>query len=344
MAIEADEKGTGSGASGSDYGKEAGKATLPEAKGTPAATGDDGKKDPAKDEPAKTDVPAATEKERSAADALEIDLDDLEKDGEGNLLFKVDDRTTYKGKDIKELLSNVKNGVLAGNKYLRQLEIEKRVQPPKKDAEMVEPPLELPDGDKIAAEELTAMAKRENISPEMLSWTDENWNAFQEEKNLKDWQLSRIVDKVESLRKEAHERANKRYEAEAVSYTNTVLIDEETQKVRQMLAKADVKPEDFDYEAVLERVYKDPTNKNAHGTLKAGSITSEAAEEIRRLERESIRASARQSAESEVARAKKEADKVPSSTRINAPHKAKERTFKSYDDAAASAVAESRRK
>lgn len=266
---------------------------------------------------------------------LELDSEDITQEEDGSFTFVVDKEdpksTVYKGKTLGELLKNVKDGVKSKDTFIRELQTREVKLPDGRRSKSVKgdvdaPRVEWPDTEKI----YTQVARENRIEPEMLSYTMEDWRAFADEKGIRDFEVSKLIDRVEKIKADADLRI-----AEAnVQALNDLGLEQEHQAVIQLLAKSKVNVKDFDYDAVLNSVEENPKNFLKNGTRRQGAIIAAAAEEIQRIREKALERDLEQKINEDIASGKRHKVTIktegPSKKQFNAPTST---VPKDYDEA-----------
>ena len=125
---------------------------------------------------------------------------------------------------------------------------------------------------------LTDALKAANVDPAMASWSEEQWDAYQEDKGLKDRHISAIQVRI----KEAIQSGDTRYQEENINWYNSTVIEDSFENIVDILTSAGVEPDEFAdiYHAVLDKVTKDKAFHNQYGYIKSGQIEKEMTKEI----------------------------------------------------------------
>lgn len=119
------------------------------------------------------------------------------------------------------------------------------------------------------------------IDPVMASWSDEQWDAYQEDKGLKDRHIVAIQNRIS----EAIKSGDARYQSENINWYNSTIIDDSYENIVEILTDAGVEPDQFAdiYHTVLERVTADKKYQNEYGYIKSGQIEKEMTKEIMKV-------------------------------------------------------------
>jgi hypothetical protein len=224
-----------------------------------------------------------------ADEEVTVDIDDITLE-DGQFRFVIDptdpNSTVYVGKDMKELLSNIRTGTKVKDDIIRKARSTERVSatneetvrkilsPQKDDVNTVNP---LPEPDLAAITQKHCAAAK--IPPSALTWTDANWIESQEKNQLKDWQLIRHQNMVENIRT----AIDNEYQTRNVEFINSNSFLSETEEVQALLDASGIDAGKFDYENVLSAVASDEKNYMKNGILKPGVLVKAAGVELLRL-------------------------------------------------------------
>lgn len=233
----------------------------------------------------------------------EVDIPGLEKTEEGFIL-KIDpedpNSSYYTGKTPEEVFEKWRKGTAEKDRTIREARVKEKVSGTVPRQE-IEP--EAPDERDI----LLRICKERKVDPKFLSMTDEQWIEWADEKKLRDFQISKYQNLVETIRNDA----STEYSTKNLEYVNTNTVVEEADQVTEMIVDGKVVDE-FDNEAVLDRVMKNPDNFSKTGRLKSGVYTKEAAKEIMRLSKGKTKTAITKQLEDDIARGNEAKDKVRS--------------------------------
>jgi len=201
-----------------------------------------------------------------------------ETDDEGNLVWKAGE-SVYKGRGetlqekVDSLLSNIKNGVTEKDRIIGENK-SKLQQPKKRESENEEPQRQFPEYKQI----LTEMAKKHGIDPKMLTWGKEQWRDYEDREGVGEAvELRQTMKQIKQVAQREYDRVN-------IQSINDAILEQETKQVEKLLKDYDISPADFDYEAVVDRVYQDKQNNfTPEEMLTSGAIVGEAAKEVAKM-------------------------------------------------------------
>jgi len=297
--------------------------------------------------PPAPEAPPAQEQVPEAPKEEEVLPEGVEKGEDGQLVI-TEGSTVYKGKDLNELLSNVRKGISEKDKYISQLKSKATVKVPDdmrgrkvvegEEESLIESDLKAPDREEIFREIFDQAVKRHNLDPAKFRWTNQQWRDYADQGGLRDFEVSNEIQRIRQVWGEVNSVTDAKYSEQNVSYINESILDEETERVRELLAESGVEQSDFDYREVLERVYSNPKNKNALGVLRSGTITAEAVKEIRKIAGPKEKSALQKKLEEDIARGKKAKGEVKEPTPSAAPFKESPKPPANYDDAHAKAL------
>jgi len=223
------------------------------------------------------------EVEEAVLEGIEL----TDNDERGKYSFQIGD-SIYFGNTKKEVLSNVLKGKIEQDSYIKKLKVSEKIKVPEKHADDVEPVVEMPNEREIYSKHLESLAKQQSIDVKMFGWSRDQWNQYQEDNGLRDWEIGRIVERVERTVQRANELTDKDVATANVAYINNQVLEEETNSVREMLAESGIPESEwgksFDYDAILSVATK-KTGKN--GVILSGAITAEAGKQIAKILRQS---------------------------------------------------------
>ncbi len=262
----------------------------------PAATNTNGKADDAADTTTTQQQQQEEGQEDTQSETLELEVDsqDIEVSKEGKLVWRVDpedpNSTFYTGKDMKELMSNIRNGVKekdatikkikAGDRVVAAEDTIRKVMRGRTTQDAPEAPIPPPDMDVITRKHCDT----NKINPAILNWSNQQWKDFAREKNLESWEVTELRQNINSIRVAATEE----YSVKNTEYINGSILSGETAEVIDLLEKSGADPDKFDFEKVLDAVIADANSFEESGLLKHGKIVKLAALEIARISKGKI--------------------------------------------------------
>jgi hypothetical protein len=328
---------------------------MPEAKEvvegkTDASTADNGKAE----ETETTRIEQADDQPKKEPEhaAEDVSLDDIEKDSDGQLVWKAGN-SVYKGSDLKELLANIAKGVTEKDHYIAKSRLKEKVHVPehlrksKDEVEEARSQVELPDKEGIFQKHFDAMVKKSGIDPKMANWGDKEWRDYADEQGLRDFEITKRANRVDQVVNEAERLASLEYNEKTQLFVNNRILDEETEQAKEIVADfelTDEEVEKLDFESLINRVYHDPKNRNHMGVLKAGTLATEVARESRRLVASRTKSELRQKIEEDIAKGNKAKEKIKVGAGSSGGFKEKSPQFKTYEEAALSAIADANAK
>jgi hypothetical protein len=226
------------------------------------------------------DKPKTEEGEKESS--IELDIEELERDEKGNLVFNTGTKegTKYLGKDLKELLANIKGGLTAKDNTITKFKAQGLKVPDdftgeRRESQAID--IKLPSREEILSEILPQYTRSGEFKPEMLSWAKTQWREYEVENGAV--ATIELKQQIQQLQVETESR----YAQANVEALNKLSIHDETDQIRDMLADWEVDVEDFDYTAVLDRVHADPKNFKDNGIRKTAVVVKEAMREIKKI-------------------------------------------------------------
>lgn len=205
------------------------------------------------------------------------------KDGRYKLTLDKEDPNSsyYIFKNPQELVEKLAKAKLEADKALRVKSAENITRKTKAITQEETPieKVEFPNEDKILKENLV----KRGVDPKYLSYTKEEWRAVENEDGV-----STILDIRDAIREAKEETRNIVSKGNAVAL-NGMAVQESTEVIISELVDNKISEDDFDYEAVLERVRSNPENFKPGGVLKNGVIVKEANKEINKILRERVK-------------------------------------------------------
>jgi hypothetical protein len=268
----------------------------------------------------------------------EVD-DGVEKDEDGNYVFKVDPEnpksTIYKAKTRKELFVKIAKGVKDKDIYigeLRSRQLSEEVKPVK-DEESLE--VTAPDYDGI----LENTFKRAGVDKSVLNWTTEQW---------KDYELNNggaLTLKLMNLVEGAQAIAKEQVQKENVAFVNDTMLKEETEQVIELVKESGVEFTKDDYRNILEAVESDKSKSyRSNGIRKQGIIVRMVSAKIRELaEDKAVKGYSTKKAE-ESAKNRLKKDEVTTVGKTKAEPKKQTALPKNFDEATAQILKELKHK
>ncbi len=211
----------------------------------------------------------------------QLDIKEIVKKDDGTLEWTIEDeagdKSTFTGKTLGELMSNVSKRLKESNGLARKLkasEIRGMRPTSKSGGDADEMPetlatadhvLEPPDENQIR-DNVFAKAK---LDPRMAYWNNAQWRALAEEKELRDFEVTEIKRAVEKL----NERAETIYSEQSKSFLNETMLNRATENVESMLAESGLEESKYVelYHKILNEVWADKRNFD-NGTLIAGKV------------------------------------------------------------------------
>jgi hypothetical protein len=223
---------------------------------------------------------------KTVKEATEEYLDDiqpLENDERGKFFLKVGD-STYYGETQKEVIKNLIRGKVESDTYIKKVKASEKVKVPASIKEESFTDVELPNEDELFDKHITVLTKKNGIESAMLRYGREDWNKYQDDNQLRDYEIAELRQTVRETINKANELTASDMRVANVAFVNNHILDEETQAVREMLVVSGIDQEKFDYEKVLEVAIK---KRDKNGILSSGAVTAEATKEIIRIMKQS---------------------------------------------------------
>lgn len=232
---------------------------------------------------------------------LEISEEDIEVTKDGKFVFKVDpndpNSNFYTGKDLKELLSNIRNGILEKDRTIHRSRSESKLNPAEEtirkvirgpQAEESESDGDIPPPDENAIRD--RICKQHRVDPAVLEWGRNEWVNYFEKNNIPPFEQNRIIQNVDNIRKEVSDSTS----TEHIGYINGTILMDEVRQVQGLLDESNLKADDFDIEGIFDRIRSDPKNYEPGGRLKHGVLVAQASREIMRLSKSQTTSKVRQ--------------------------------------------------
>lgn len=221
-----------------------------------------------------------------------LDIKDVVTKDDGTLEWTIEDeetgqKSTFTGKTMGELLSNVSKRLKESNVMARRLKatdirgVRPKAGAPEDEAApdlaTTDHVIEPPDQDKIRED----IFKKAGIDPRIASWTDAQWRAYAEEKDMRDFQVTKIQRAIEQL----NNQVEKVYSDQSRDFLNETYLNHATENVEEMLAESGLEESKFTglYHEVLNRVWADKRNFD-NGTLIPGRVEAAMHKAIRAAE------------------------------------------------------------
>jgi len=210
---------------------------------------------------------------------IELLAEDDERTKHGKYALKVGE-STYYGNTKREVIQNLMKGKEEQDGFIRKVKISEKVKAPTSLKEDEVPQVELPNEREIYVKHLEAVTKQNKVDIKMLDWQRDDWNKFQDDNLLRDYEIAEMRQLVRDVVNRATELTKNDMAVANVAYINNQILEEETQSVREMLAESGIDEDKFDYDAVLEVATK---KRGKSGVIQSGAITAEAGKQITRI-------------------------------------------------------------
>lgn len=207
-------------------------------------------------------------KELEAAEPPVVELKGFETLEDGRVKLTIGG-STYFGKDADEAWAEAEKGIDEKNKSyqktqeeLRKLKAKASIrEPEEEDAEVELPPQ--PDPQKYMREVFT----ERGLDPKMVSWSETQWDAHQDEQGLKDRYIVKLQNDIEAAKQEA----SRRFYADETKWFNLSLLKREvTPAVRDMVVDAGLEPDEFG--EVYATLLQDPSMRYKNGEFNQTAI------------------------------------------------------------------------
>lgn len=261
-----------------------------------------------------------SETESEGEQTIELKSKHVSVNEDGLFVFRVDPEdpksTFYTGKDMDELLEKVTEGIKEKDATLRKRKVSDRLRDADEHAERASkqdgesttrdliPP---PDRNEIVRNAF----KNADIPLTMVSMTDDQWVKFAEEKGFPEW---KIVELRASI-KETYAKAMDVYDDKNVQFVNSQMFQDDIAGIAEVLEASDVDPDEFDLEAVVDEVRKNPANFKEGGVVRSGAFLKAAWLQIRKLEKPKSESKVRAKLNEEIARGEEEKSKAAKNTK-----------------------------
>lgn len=238
---------------------------------------------------------------------------------DGTLSVKRGD-STYSGKTLDELFKNVMNGIEEKDSHIKRVKAARDLRGIDAKTSRGEGESSVPDFSdeeellKLMPDE-QVIGKKEfesrGLKPEMASWGRDEWRKFQDDQDLRDYEVSDI----RSLIREARKSTDQEVRARSVDFINTTRINAATDNVGDMLVDSGLDPDQYAtiYQEVLSSAYADPKNRNGEGVLKDGAIEREMAKRLLRSSKSSQKSTVEKKVDEEKRRAEELKKKIRTS-------------------------------
>lgn len=239
-------------------------------------------------------TPASTE-------VVDLNLENIEK-GEDGYVWKIDPKDpksmVYKGKTLDELFRNAAANIKEKDSYIEKLKagrpklsLSQRLEE-SEGAGIVD--VEFPKYGEVLARE----AQQQGISDlALLAYGDAEWDKYAEEHG--DRSARRMEDRVNQVKS----AANVVFQKENTIALNNYAVQNETEAVQELLDAAEIMADDpeFDYDAILASVFKNPASMLPNKVLKNGRIVAEAAKVINTIVAKRAKQTTKAQTEEEIA-------------------------------------------
>ena len=229
------------------------------------------------------DKEKTVDEQPKATSELFDEIEPVEGDERGKFSLKVGD-STYWGETEKEVIKNLVKGKAEQDAYIRKVKASEKVRVPQREDDV--PEAELPSEQDIYVKHIESLTRANKVDVNMLRWGREDWNKYQDENGLRDYEISEARQTLRDLVKQANDLTARDMRTANTAFVNKYTLDKETDAVSELLAESGLSPEQqekFDYDAVLEAVTK-KIGKN--GEIPPGLITAEAGKQITRIMRD----------------------------------------------------------
>lgn len=196
----------------------------------------------------------------------DLEIEGLEKTDEGYEYTL--GNSVYKGTSIKEVMSKARKGAeekdkasFELDKTLRELKAKKAIREPEDDER--EDEIQAPNESEI----MRSTFQGTGLEPRMIQWDDDKWLAYAEEKGLRDFQINRMIEKVQKLAQEANQKLNT---VTATWLNRTTLRSDITPAIQRMVAASGLDPEQFGTKYL--EILQDKQYRGADGLLSSAKI------------------------------------------------------------------------
>ena len=211
------------------------------------------------------------------------EIESVEGDERGKFKLTVGD-STYWGNTQKEAFQNLLKGKEEQDGYIRKVKAQEKVKVPVslKERETDIPEVKLPDEQELYMKHLETATKQNKVHTSMLSWGRDEWNKYQDENALRDYEISELRQSVRDSLKQAKDMTAKDMAVANTVYVNQYTVTKETEQVQEMLAESGIDVDKFDYDEVMDAALK---KRDKNGMLEPGTITALAYKQIVKIQR-----------------------------------------------------------
>jgi hypothetical protein len=213
-------------------------------------------------------------------------LDGIEKLEDGSYKLVAGD-STYYGKTQKEVHQNLLKGKIEQDQAIRKAKAAEIIKIPDelRGTKPEEAPiLELPDDAEVYSTHLASEVKKAGVDAKMLSWTDADWDRYQDEQGLKDRHIIRLQDGVRDAIERANKLADRDMSIASVAVDNNKTLEQSTKNVQKMLAKSGV-VDQYTPEMFKTAIEKAMAEKDKSGRIPGGAIEAEVSDQITKIMR-----------------------------------------------------------
>lgn len=205
----------------------------------------------------------------------EVELKDVSYTEDGRVAIKVG-RSTYYGKDFDEAWDKMLEGVQQKDEAFVKLQTEAKkakvsasIREPEEEEEEKLPP------QPNESEYIQKVFTERGLNVKMLSFTEDEWDEYQDKEGLKDRHIVKIQGQIEAAKNEAA----RRYYADDTKWWNLSLLKKElTPAVRDMVADSGLDPDEFG--DAYEKLLKDPEMRFKNGELNSTAILRSMSKQI----------------------------------------------------------------
>lgn len=185
--------------------------------------------------------------------------------------------TRYVGSTLSELLQNARKGFADKDRYISELKsrdfgAEKpgrrndRVERQQDEGEDTDFESLVPNREVI----IDDMMKARGLDPAMRRWSNAEWREFADEKQMRDFEVSRLQAKVDQTEAEGV----RTYQEQSIEYVDARSLKDASEEVKQYLLDRKIDPDEVVdiYQDVVSRTWEDPTFRKVNGLYNGSKL------------------------------------------------------------------------
>jgi hypothetical protein len=187
-----------------------------------------------------------TEKELEAQVSTDESLfDGMVKEGDGTYSLKIGE-SVYKGKDQKEVMKNLVNGVAEKDTYISKLKNIKqtfKIPEKKPDAEQVAV-VEPPNANEVYRKNLEKEIRNSGIDSKLFAFNSrDQWRQYQSENDLEPWEVMEVKQKIERVLSSAESATQGDMSVLNQAFLSSREIETAHSAIEELLEDSDLTPE-----------------------------------------------------------------------------------------------------